>query len=140
MLWYCERLHRALWALEAAVERVEEQLERAVRLRTEQNLRTEQPHSTLAHAGFGHGDAGWPVEGAAGRYDTRAVDDHFTQAGNLFRLLTDDGKRNLIENIAGSLSGADAAIQDRQIAHFLKADPAYGQGVAEAIRKLQNRA
>jgi catalase len=68
------------------------------------------------------------------------VDDHFTQAGNLFRLLTDEGKRNLIENIAGSLSGADAAVQDRQIAHFLKADPAYGQGVAEAIRKLQNRA
>ena len=93
-----------------------------------------------AAGGFGHGDAGWPLEGAAGRYDTRAVDDHFTQAGNLFRLLTDDGKRNLIDNIAGSLSGADAAIQDRQIAHFLKADPAYGQGVAEAIRTLQNRA
>jgi catalase len=93
-----------------------------------------------AAGGFGHGDAGWPVEGAAGRYDTRAVDDHFTQAGNLFRLLTDDGRRNLIDNIAGSLSGADAATQDRQIAHFLKADPAYGQGVAEAVRKLQNKA
>jgi catalase len=92
-----------------------------------------------AAGGFGHGDAGWQVEGNAGRYDTRAVDDHFTQAGNLFRLLTEEGKRNLIENIAGSLAGADAAVQDRQIAHFLKADPAYGQGVAEAIRKLQNK-
>ena len=93
-----------------------------------------------ATGGFGHGDAGWPVEGNAGRYDTRATDDHFTQAGNLFRLLTEEGKRNLIANIAGSLSGADAATQDRQIGHFLKADPAYGQGVAEAIRALQNRA
>ena len=93
-----------------------------------------------AQGGFGHGDAGWPVEGNAGRYDTRATDDHFTQAGNLFRLLTEEGKRNLIANIAGSLSGADAATQDRQIGHFLKADPAYGQGVAEAIRALQNRA
>jgi catalase len=93
-----------------------------------------------AAGGFGHGDAGWPVEGNAGRYDTRATDDHFTQAGNLFRLLTEDGKRNLIANIAGSLSGADAATQDRQIGHFLKADPAYGQGVAEAIRALQNKA
>ncbi|MCS0628693.1 catalase [Telluria mixta] len=93
-----------------------------------------------AAGGFGHGDAGWPVEGNAGRYDTRATDDHFTQAGNLFRLLTDEGKRNLIANIAGSLSNADAVIQDRQIGHFLKADPAYGQGVAEAIRALQNRA
>jgi catalase len=93
-----------------------------------------------ASGGFGHGDAGWRVEGAAGRYDTRALDDHFTQAGNLFRLLTDEGKRNLIENIAGSLSGADAATCDRQIGHFLKADPAYGQGVAEAIGRLRNRA
>jgi catalase len=93
-----------------------------------------------AAGGFGHGDAGWPVEGNAGRYDTRATDDHFTQAGNLFRLLTEDGKRNLIANIAGSLSGADAATQDRQIGHFLKADAEYGQRVAEAVRALQNKA
>ncbi|RYF02800.1 MAG: catalase, partial [Oxalobacteraceae bacterium] len=91
-----------------------------------------------AAGGFGHGDAGWQLEGTAGRYDTRATDDHFTQAGNLFRLLTDEGKRNLIENIAGALSQADAAIQDRQIGHFLKADPAYGQGVAAAIGRILN--
>jgi catalase len=90
--------------------------------------------------GFGHGDAGWQLEGAAGRYDTRATDDHFTQAGNLFRLLSEEGKRNLVENIAGSLSQADAAIQDRQIGYFLKADPAYGQGVAQAIGRILNRA
>jgi len=89
-----------------------------------------------AAGGFGHGDAGWQLEGVAGRYDTRATDDHFTQAGNLFRLLTDEGKRNLIENIAGALSQADAAIQDRQIGHFLKADPAYGQGVSAAIKRI----
>jgi catalase len=93
-----------------------------------------------AAGGFGHGDAGWQVEGVAGRYDTRALDDHYTQAGKLFRLLTDEGKRNLIENIAGTLSQADAATQDRQIGHFLKADPAYGQGVAEAIRRIVNQA
>jgi catalase len=93
-----------------------------------------------AAGGFGHGDAGWQLEGVAGRYDTRATDDHYTQAGNLFRLLGIDARRNLIENIAGSLSQADAATRDRQIGHFLKADPAYGQGVAEAIRDLQNRA
>jgi catalase len=93
-----------------------------------------------AAGGFGHGDAGWQLEGTAGRYDTRASDDHYTQAGNLFRLLSDEGKRNLIANIAGSLSQADAATQDRQIAHFLRADPAYGHGVAEAIYALKNRA
>jgi len=93
-----------------------------------------------AAGGFGHGDAGWPVDGNAGRYDTRATDDHFTQAGNLFRLLTDEGRRNLVANIAGSLAGADAATQDRQIGHFLKADPAYGQGVADALRRLRAEA
>ena len=93
-----------------------------------------------AAGGFGHGDAGWQVEGTAGRYDTRATDDHFTQAGNLFRLLSEEGRRNLVDNIAGALAGADAATQDRQIGHFLKADPAYGQGVAEAIRRRQNGA
>ncbi|NIA54694.1 catalase [Massilia sp. TW-1] len=93
-----------------------------------------------AAGGIGHGDAGWPVDGNAGRYDTRATDDHFTQAGNLFRLLTDEGRRNLVANIAGSLAGADAATQDRQIGHFLKADPAYGQGVADALRRLRAEA
>jgi len=93
-----------------------------------------------AAGGFGHGDAGWPVNGNAGRYDARATDDHFTQAGNLFRLLTDEGRRNLVANIAGSLAGADAATQDRQIGHFLKADPAYGQGVADALRRLRAEA
>ena len=93
-----------------------------------------------AAGGFGHGDAGWQLEGAAGRYDTRATDDHTTQAGNLFRLLSDEGKRNLIANIAGSLSQADAVTQDRQIGHFLRADPAYGHGVAEAIYALAGKA
>jgi catalase len=92
-----------------------------------------------AAGGFGHGDAGWQLEGTAGRYDTRALDDHYTQAGNLFRLLSDEGKRNLIANVAGALSQADAATQDRQIGHFLKADMAYGQGVAEAIRTLPGK-
>jgi catalase len=93
-----------------------------------------------AAGGFGHGDAGWQLEGAAGRYDSRAGDDHYTQAGNLFRLLGEDGKRRLIENIAGALSQADAATQDRQLGHFLRADPAYGHGVAEALYRIANRA
>ncbi|QJD99458.1 catalase [Massilia forsythiae] len=92
-----------------------------------------------AAGGFGHGDAGWQLEGTAGRYDTRATDDHFTQAGNLFRLLDEQARHNLIENIACALGQADAAIQDRQIGHFLKADPAYGQGVAAAIERLRKQ-
>ena len=40
-------------------------------------------------------------------------------------------KQRLISNIVGSLSHAPKNIQERQVAHFMKADPAYGLGVAE---------
>lgn len=86
-------------------------------------------------SGFGHGDPGWAVQGIAGRYDTRRTDDHYTQAGDLFRLLTTEGKRNLCDNIAASLGRVSEAIQTRQIAHFIRADPVYGEGVRAAIAR-----
>lgn len=87
--------------------------------------------------GFGHGDGHWELNGTSGRYETRVDDDHYTQAGNLYRLLGSDAKCNLIENIAASLGQADPIVQERQVAHFMKADPSYGQGVAAAIRQRQ---
>jgi catalase len=97
-------------------------------------------HGALpAAGGFGHGDAGWELSGAAGRYDPRADDDYFSQPGALYRLLDDQARQALIDNIAASLGQADAAIQARQIALFAKADPAYGDRVAAAISNLQDR-
>lgn len=87
-------------------------------------------------SGFGHGDAGWPVEGMAGRHDERGTSDDFTQAGNLFRLLTPDAQDRLTSNIANAMRSVPGAIQARQIGHFTKADPAYGEAVA---RKLNLR-
>jgi catalase len=83
--------------------------------------------------GFGHGDAGWPVEGVAGRYDPRGQDDDFTQAGNLFRLLDADAQDRLTTNIANAMRGVPRDIRERQVGHFRKADPRYG---AEVARKL----
>jgi len=85
-------------------------------------------------SGFGHGDAGWPLHGVAGRYDERGVSDDFTQAGNLYRLLPPQEKRNLVENIAGSLSQVNAEIQQRQLQHFMRADADYGAGVRAALK------
>lgn len=56
-----------------------------------------------------------------------------TQAGNLFRLMKPDAKKRLISNIVGSMQSVPKEIQERQIAHFTKADPAYGRGVAEGL-------
>jgi catalase len=86
-------------------------------------------------AGFGHGDAGWPVQGVAGRHDPRAADDPYTQAGNLFRLLPVREKQNLADNIAGALAGVSPEIVQRQLAHFERADPAYGAGVRAALAR-----
>ncbi len=88
-------------------------------------------------AGYGHGDAGWALNGVAGRHDERGQGDDFTQAGNLFRLMTADERDRLTSNIAGSLRNVPPSIQQLQIAHFTKADAAYGETVARKIASLQ---
>lgn len=86
--------------------------------------------------GLGHGEPGLPLEGAAGRYDPRGRDDDYTQAGNLFRLMTADAQDRLTTNIANAMRGVAGEIQQRQLAHFAKADPRYG---AEVARKLEGK-
>ena len=73
------------------------------------------------------------ITGAADRYDHRAGNDDYTQAGNLFRLLSQAEKDRLMDAIAGAMQGVPEAIQRRQIGHFAKADPAYGAGVAKRL-------
>ena len=73
------------------------------------------------------------ISGAADRYDHRLGNDDYGQPGNLFRLMSPDQQRQLFDNIAAAMQGVPEAIQRRQIAHFAKADPAYGQGVAERL-------
>jgi catalase len=75
----------------------------------------------------------FPVDGDGLRYDHRDGNDDYTQAGNLFRLMTADEQARLIANIVGSMSSVPVYIQERQIAHFYKADPAYGSGVAQGL-------
>jgi catalase len=91
-----------------------------------------------ASVASGLGEDASPLAGAAARYETRVNDDHYTQAGNLYRLLSSTAKQNLVDNIAASLGQVDPGIQERQINHFTKADPAYGHGVASAIRGRVN--
>jgi catalase len=86
--------------------------------------------------GFGHGDPGWVLDGDAGRYDARGSEDDFTQAGNLFRLLPAAERQNLFDNIGGAMQGVAVEIQQRQLAHFDRADPAYGAGVRAALTGL----
>jgi len=90
-------------------------------------------------SGLGNGEPGLCLEGAAARYDARGTEDDYSQAGDLFRLFSDADKEKLFENIACSLGKASAEIQQRQLAHFDKADPAYGSGVRRALRSVKSR-
>ena len=56
-------------------------------------------------------------------------EDYYSQAGDLFRLMSDDQRQQLASNIAAGLSQANQAIQTRMLAQFAKADQAYADAV-----------
>jgi catalase len=73
------------------------------------------------------------ISGDADRYDHRAGNDDYTQAGNLYRLMSAEEKARLVANLVGAMQDVPRAIQERQIGHFAKADPAYGAAVAKGL-------
>jgi catalase len=73
------------------------------------------------------------ISGDADRYDHRAGNDDYSQPGALFRLMSPAQREQLFDNIAAAMTGVPEFIQLRQIGHFLKADPAYGEGVAKRL-------
>ena len=76
------------------------------------------------------------ISGDVDRYDHHVGNDDYSQPGSLFRLLPADEKERLFSNIAAALQGVPDFIVTRQLEHFAKADPAYGEGVAKAIHRL----
>ncbi len=73
------------------------------------------------------------IEGAADHWNHREDTDYYSQPGALFRLMTAAQRQALFENTARSIGGAPKEIQMRHIRNCLKADPAYGEGVANAL-------
>lgn len=74
------------------------------------------------------------INGAADHWNFREDDDdYYSQPGNLFRLMTPEKQQLLFENTARAIDGADDEVKKRHIRNCLKADPAYGKGVADAI-------
>ena len=80
-----------------------------------------------------HGEPALALSGAADRYDHREDTDYYSHAGALFRLMSAEQKALLISNIAGTLVGVSEDVVQRQLQHFFKADPAYGEGIAKAL-------
>jgi catalase len=76
------------------------------------------------------------ISGAAVHWDHRVDDDHWQQPGDLFRKMTRQQQQRLFDNTARQVGGAAKHIQERHVANCMKADPAYGKGVAAALAKF----
>ena len=73
------------------------------------------------------------LSGAADRYDHRMDEDYYSYAGALFRLMNAEQQTLLINNVVGAMKSVSRPVQLRQLGHFVKADPAYGAGVAKGL-------
>lgn len=64
-------------------------------------------------------------------------DDHYTQPGDLYRLLEPKEKQDLIDNIVDAMSGIEGPkreeIINRQLCHWFRADMNLGMGVAKGL-------
>ena len=79
----------------------------------------------------GYAEPPLALEGATGNWPQD--DDHYTQPGKLFRLMTPAQQKALFENTARAMGDAPKEIKLRHIGNCHKADPAYGEGVAMAL-------
>jgi catalase len=72
-------------------------------------------------------------------YDRNAEgeNDHYTQPGNLYRLMDEEQKQHLIENITGAMGGIDGPkreqIINRQLCHWFRADINLGMAIAKGL-------
>jgi catalase len=73
------------------------------------------------------------LEGAADHWDHREDTNYYSQPGALFRLMTPAQQQILFENTARSIGAAPREIYIRHIGNCLKADQAYGEGIAIAL-------
>lgn len=75
------------------------------------------------------------LSGAAAHWNAREDDsDYYTQPGRLFRLMTKEQQEVLFENTARAMDDAPMDIKIRHAGNCYKADPAYGEGVAKALK------
>ncbi len=77
------------------------------------------------------------ISGDAARYDHRAGNDDYVQVRALHdKVLTAEGRQRLYANIAAAMQGVPEEIVNRQLVHFDRVSPAYGDGVRAARAAL----
>ena len=96
-------------------------------------------HSSLKAEGTGdnqpeYAEPPLAPEGDASHYDHRLEDDHWEQPDNLFRKMTAEQKQLLFDNTARAINGASQEVLQRHVANCRRADPAYDDSVARALK------
>ena len=84
----------------------------------------EQPDFTEPHLS---------LEGAADHWNHREDADYYTQPGLLFRLMSREQQEALFGNTARAMGDAPREVKIRHVGNCMRADPAYGKGVAAAL-------
>lgn len=80
------------------------------------------------------------IHGVTGSFapERHKEDNDFVQAGSLYRLMSEDEKARLVDNIANSLSHVSREeIIERTVSNFRSADSEYGKRVATAVQNLR---
>ncbi|MFC1477397.1 catalase [candidate division KSB1 bacterium] len=74
------------------------------------------------------------ISGDADRYDYDTdINSDTRQAGDLYRLMPPEEKKDLVNNIIGAMTGVPKNIQILQLGHFYMADAEYGSQIAEGL-------
>ncbi|NKI26459.1 catalase [Arenibacter sp. 6A1] len=73
------------------------------------------------------------ISGDIRRFEENDTFGEYKQPGDLFRLFNKEQKERLFSNIATAMNGVSMEVIKRQLAHFDKADPDYGNGVRKAL-------
>ncbi|MCH8057456.1 MAG: catalase, partial [Proteobacteria bacterium] len=74
------------------------------------------------------------------RYGLSDDEDHYSQAGDLFLLMTESQKSQLTTTIAEGLVHASESVQQRMLEQFRKADPDYADRVESTMGTLRQKA
>lgn len=73
------------------------------------------------------------ISGDAARYDAHKGNDEYSQAGDLYRLMSKEERDRLTSVIAGTMQGLPESILRPNIENFAKCDPEYGAEIARKV-------
>tara|TARA_Y100000780_G_scaffold232562_1_gene266495 strand:+ start:216597 stop:218033 length:1437 start_codon:yes stop_codon:yes gene_type:complete len=73
------------------------------------------------------------ISGNVDHYNSHKGNDDYSQAGDLYRLFTEDQKDRIAQNIAASLGSSSKEVQQRMIGHFEKCDQDLGTRLTKEL-------